>query len=89
MVIPSPRLRHTPSAEHMGGFGHVPIRIYSKPSKSGLKFVLAWQTNLMFKITSMVMSILHLDSLWLSSTMLQMQTIPGWCNIRPCSNATH
>lgn len=73
------RLKHTPSADHIGSYGHVPIKIYKKASKAGLKVLLARKTKLSkFQVTSGVMATLHLDSLWLSSVALRIQSIPGW-----------
>lgn len=73
------RLKKTPSADSMGSYGHMPIKIYNKPSKVGLKILLARKTDLgRFKIIPAVMANLHLDSLWLSSVALRIQPIPGW-----------
>ncbi len=53
--------------------------MYKKPSKAGLKLILARETDLnRFKVTSAVKTTVQLDSLWLSSVALEIESIPGW-----------
>jgi hypothetical protein len=71
------RLKKTPSAEYMGNYGHVPIKVYPNAAKTGLKKLLACETKLTnFELTPTTTE--HLDSLWLASFSLRVQPIPGW-----------
>ena len=63
----------------MGKYGDVPIHVYKKLSKAELKLFLARENSLSkFKVACKIKAALHLDSLWLSSASVGIESIPGW-----------